>query len=150
ADLHRRAALAIPGKIQSNTPSAQQPGFGVKPQIGPVAPPSIGGRPNSARPLVLIADDEPDIRRFLRMQLEDVDIIEAADGAEAVELAKQRQPQLALLDQMMPEMDGVEACRRIRENHTTRGTAIIVLTARADEQTKLNALQAGANDFLTK
>jgi signal transduction histidine kinase len=150
ADLHRRAAMAIPGKIQSSAP-ANSPGIGgIKPNIGPVATPSIGGRPSSARPLVLIADDEPDIRRFLRMQLEDVDIIEASDGAEAVELAKQRQPQLALLDQMMPEMDGVEACRRIRENHTTRGTAIIVLTARADEQTKLNALQAGANDFLTK
>ncbi|HVJ47156.1 MAG TPA: response regulator, partial [Luteolibacter sp.] len=156
ADLHRRAAMAIPGKMQSSQPGSPgvggiTPGMsGITPSIGPIATPSIGGRPNSARPLVLIADDEPDIRRFLRMQLEDVDVIEASDGAEAVELAKQRQPQLALLDQMMPEMDGVEACRRIRENHTTRGTAIIVLTARADEQTKLNALQAGANDFLTK
>jgi signal transduction histidine kinase len=145
ADLHRRAAMAVPGKIQSTTPSLPSGQF-----RGPVPPPSIGGRPSNARPLVLIADDEPDIRRFLRMQLEDVDVIEASDGAEAFQLAQQRQPQLALLDQMMPEMDGVEACRRIRENHTTRSTAIIILTARADEQTKLNALQAGANDFLTK
>ncbi len=145
ADLHRRAAMAVPGKIQSTTPS--MPAGALR---APVPPPSIGGRPSTARPLVLIADDEPDIRRFLRMQLEDVDVIEAADGAEAFQLAQQRQPQLALLDQMMPEMDGVEACRRIRENHTTRSTAIIILTARADEQTKLNALQAGANDFLTK
>ncbi len=142
ADLHRRAAMAIPGKIQSTTSQNSI--------VGPLPPPMIGARPSSARPLVLIADDEPDIRRFLRMQLEDVDVIEAADGAEAFQLAQQRQPQLALLDQMMPEMDGVEACRRIRENHTTRSTAIIILTARADEQTKLNALQAGANDFLTK
>ncbi|WAC17889.1 ATP-binding protein [Luteolibacter sp. SL250] len=145
ADLHRRAAMAVPGKIQSTTPSGPTGAL-----RAPLPPVSIGGRPSTARPLVLIADDEPDIRRFLRMQLEDVDVIEAADGAEAFQLAQQRQPQLALLDQMMPEMDGVEACRRIRENHTTRSTAIIILTARADEQTKLNALQAGANDFLTK
>lgn len=141
ADLHRRAAFAIPGKIRPRS----APGF-----TPTHVPPVIGGRGREARPLVLIADDEPDIRRFLRMQLEDVDIIEASDGAEALELARLRRPQLALLDHMMPEMDGVEACRHIREGHTTRGIAVIILTARADEQTKLSALQAGANDFLTK
>ena len=142
ADLHRRAAMSIPGKM-SPRPSPIQP-------QGPVAPPLIGTRPSGARPLVLIADDEPDIRRFLRMQLENVDVIEASDGAEALELTRLRRPQLALLDHMMPEMDGVEVCRRIRENHITRGVAVIILTARADESTKLSALQAGANDFLTK
>jgi signal transduction histidine kinase len=143
ADLHRRAALSIPGKI------APRPAISPQPPIH-LSGPVIGTRPSGARPLVLIADDEPDIRRFLRMQLEDVDVIEASDGAEALELTRLRRPQLALLDHMMPEMDGVEVCRRIRENHTTRGVAVIILTARADEQTKLAALQAGANDFLTK
>ena len=143
ADLHRRAAMSIPGKMAPRAVTPIQP-------HGPIAPPMIGARPSGARPLVLIADDEPDIRRFLRMQLEDVDVIEASDGAEALELARLRRPQLALLDHMMPEMDGVEVCRRIRENHTTRGIAVIILTARADEATKLGALQAGANDFLTK
>ncbi len=141
-ELHRRAAMAIPGKTQ---PPPHNP-----PAPSPYISPSIGARPGNARPLVLIADDEPDIRRFLRMQLEDVDVIEAADGAEALQLAKLRNPQIALLDHMMPEMDGVEVCRNIRENHGTRGIAVIILTARADEQTKLTALQAGANDFLTK
>lgn len=143
ASLHRRAALSIPGKMQSSA---------VVPLnlTGSVPSPMIGGRPSSARPLVLIADDEPDIRRFLRMQMENVDIIEASDGAEALELARLRQPQIALLDHMMPEMDGVEVCTRIRANHSTRGMSVIVLTARADEQTKLSALQAGASDFLTK
>ena len=143
ADLHRRAAMSIPGKVQSRSSMPQHP-------PGPTAPSMIGGRPGGARPLVLIADDEPDIRRFLRMQMEDVEVIEASDGAEALELARLRRPQLALLDHMMPEMDGVEVCRRIRQNHSTRGVAVIILTARADEQTKLSALQAGANDFLTK
>ncbi|GAA5118071.1 response regulator [Luteolibacter yonseiensis] len=143
ANLHRRAALSIPGKITSRGVTPMQP-------YGPISTPMIGARPSGARPLVLIADDEPDIRRFLRMQLEDVDVIEASDGAEALELARLRRPQLALLDHMMPEMDGVEVCRRIRENHSTRSVAVIILTARADEATKLSALQAGANDFLTK
>ena len=143
ANLHRRAALSIPGKMQARPLVPLHP-------PSPIVPPMIGSRPSGARPLVLIADDEPDIRRFLRMQLENVDVIEASDGAEALELARLRRPQLALLDHMMPEMDGVEVCKHIRENHGTRGIAVIILTARADEQTKLSALQAGANDFLTK
>ena len=142
AQLHRKAAMSIPGKVTSRGPNPIQ-------MAGPLPAPLIG-RPSGARPLVLIADDEPDIRRFLRMQMENVDVIEASDGAEALELAKLRRPQLALLDHMMPEMDGVEVCKNIREGHSTRGIAVIILTARADEQTKLSALQAGANDFLTK
>ena len=143
AALHRRAALSIPGKM---APRPVREGMGPSPVTGP----RIGIRASGALPLVLIADDEPDIRRFLRMQLEGVEVIEASDGAEALELARLHRPQLALLDHMMPEMDGVEVCRRIRENHTIRGMAVIILTARADEATKLSALQAGANDFLTK
>ncbi|MCB1129874.1 MAG: response regulator [Verrucomicrobiae bacterium] len=144
AQLHRKAALSIPGRVAHKP--ATPPIHGAV----PTSSPGIGTRPSGARPLVLIADDEPDIRRFLRMQMEDVDVIEASDGAEALELARLRMPQLALLDHMMPEMDGVEVCRNIRENHSTRGVAVIILTARADEQTKLSALQAGASDFLTK
>jgi signal transduction histidine kinase len=142
AQLHRKAAMSIPGKVAQRAAIPMQP-------TGQAATPLIG-RPSGARPLVLIADDEPDIRRFLRMQMDNVDVIEASDGAEALELARLRRPQLALLDHMMPELDGVEVCKGIRENHSTRGIAVIILTARADEQTKLSALQAGANDFLTK
>ncbi len=143
ANLHRRAAMSIPSKMAPRQITPLQP-------TGQVSAPTIGTRPSGARPLVLIADDEPDIRRFLRMQLEDVDVIEASDGAEALELTRLRRPQIVLLDHMMPEMDGVEVCRHIRENHTTRGVSVIILTARADEGTKMAALQAGANDFLTK
>jgi signal transduction histidine kinase len=142
AQLHRKAAISMPGKM-SGRPLAPPP------PAAPMPPPLIG-RPSGARPLVLIADDEPDIRRFLRMQMENVDVIEASDGAEALELARLRRPQLALLDHMMPEMDGGEVCRGIRANHSTRGMGVIILTARADEQTKMTALESGANDFLTK
>lgn len=142
-EMHRKAAMAIPSKARSK-PAPPLRDFG-KP-----ATPRIGRRESGSRPLVLIADDEPDIRRFLIMQLDDVEILEASDGAEALELAKLHRPQIALLDHMMPEMDGVEVCRRLRENHSTRDTSVIILTARADEQTKIDALQAGASDFLTK
>ena len=142
AQLHRKAALSIPGKVHP-PPIPPIPG-GAQIPAPPVA------HPSGTRPLVLIADDEPDIRRFLRMQMEDVDVIEAADGAEALELVRSRHPHLAVLDHMMPEINGVDVCTRIRQNHSTRGVAVIILTARADEATKLAALQAGANDFLTK
>lgn len=134
ANLHRRAAMSIPGKLAAH-PAASSPD-------------TVSNR--TARPLVLIADDEPDIRRFLRMQLEEVDVIEASDGLEALELVRLRGPQLVLLDHMMPGMNGVEVCRNIRESPETCGVAVIVLTARADEATKMAALKAGANDFLTK
>lgn len=138
-----REAMSIPEKMEAGSvPSLQPP--------APLAAPMIGTRASGARPLVLIAGDEPDVRGFLRMQLVGVDVIEASDGAEALELTRLRRPQLALLDHMMPEMDGVEVCKRIREDHATRGVAVIILTTNADEKAKLSALEAGANDFLTK
>lgn len=143
-EIHRKAAMAIPSKSRNKNTIPQPQNYGM-----PSAP-RIGTRESGARPLVLIADDEPDIRRFLIMQMDNVEILEASDGAEALELAKLHHPQIALLDHMMPELDGVEVCRRLRENHSTRDTSVIILTARADEQTKIDALRAGASDFLTK
>ncbi len=140
--IHRKAAMALPLKSGAKPKLQESAGFH--------ASPHIGTRESDAKPLVLIADDEPDIRRFLIMQLDNVEVLEASDGAEALELAKLHHPQIALLDHMMPELDGVEVCRRIRANHATRDTSVIILTARADEKTKLDALQAGASDFLTK
>ncbi|MEK7951288.1 ATP-binding protein [Luteolibacter soli] len=135
-ELHRRAALSAARPADAGDVSVTARG--------------IGRVTAATRPLVLVADDEPDMRRFLVMQLDNVDVLEARDGAEALALAKQHVPVLALVDHMMPEMDGVEVCRGIRENHATREMPIIMLTARADERTKLQALDAGANDFLTK
>jgi len=135
-ELHRRAALSAARPADAGEVN--------------VAPRGVGRSTATTRPLVLVADDEPDMRRFLVMQLDNVDVLEARDGAEALALAKQHVPVLALVDHMMPEMDGVEVCRGIRDNYATREMPIIMLTARADEQTKLQALDAGASDFLTK
>ncbi|HXG48576.1 MAG TPA: response regulator, partial [Methylomirabilota bacterium] len=106
---------------------------------------------DSRLPKVLIADDEPDMLRFLRSQLQThYQIIEAVDGQQAIDKASQFLPDVILLDMMMPEKDGLQACRELRERTPTRSIPVILLTARADEETKLNALAAGASDFLPK
>ena len=103
------------------------------------------------RPTVLIADDEPDMLRFLKSQLgQHYNVLEAVDGQQAIEKAAQFIPEIILLDMMMPEKDGLQACREIRERTSTQNIPIILLTARADEETKLASLSAGANDFLSK
>ncbi len=116
---------------------------------GAAKPVELGKR--GQRPVVLVADDEPDMRRFLRTQLDaDYDVLEAADGLQAMEKATQFLPDIILLDMMMPEMDGLDVCRELRKHEETAAVPIILLTARADEETKFNALELGANDFLAK
>src|SRR5258705_440411 len=106
---------------------------------------------NGLLPKILVADDEPDMLRFLKSQLTThYQVIEAVDGQQAVEKAAQFLPDVILLDMMMPEKDGLQACKEIRERTTTQSIPVILLTARADEETKLKALSAGANDFLAK
>ncbi|MDB6055050.1 MAG: Integral rane sensor hybrid histidine kinase [Verrucomicrobiales bacterium] len=113
-------------------------------------------RPNEVpgarkRGIALVADDEPDMLRFLRSQLESqFQVVEAVDGAQAVEKANQYLPEIILLDMMMPEKDGLQVCRELREKTSTQSIPIILLTARADEETKIAVLKAGANDFLSK
>ncbi|MEW6161030.1 MAG: ATP-binding protein [Verrucomicrobiota bacterium] len=106
---------------------------------------------NGTRPKVLVADDEPDMLRFLKSQLSPhYQVIEAVDGQQAIESAAQFLPEVILLDMMMPEKDGLQVCRELHARLPTQNIPILLLTARADEETKLSALQAGASDFLTK
>lgn len=103
------------------------------------------------RPRVLIADDEPDMLRFLRSQLSgQFQVFEAVDGQQAIEKAAQFLPDIILSDMMMPEKDGLDVCREVRARFPTRNIPIVLLTARADDETKLAALTAGASDFLSK
>ena len=106
---------------------------------------------NGSLPTILVADDEPDTLRFLKSQLSlHYNVIEAVDGQEAIEKASQFLPDIILLSMMMPEKDGLHACREIREHTSTQSIPIVLLTARAEEETKLRALEAGASDFLAK
>jgi len=133
ADLYRRAELfpSIPSVRESVRPSEI-------PATGP-------------QPKVLIADDEPDMLRFLRSQLiGEYVVLEASDGEQAISKAVQFLPDVVLCDMMMPEKDGLQVCRELRQNVVTQSIPILVLTARADEETKLAVLAAGASDFLAK
>ncbi|HYG24847.1 MAG TPA: ATP-binding protein [Verrucomicrobiae bacterium] len=106
---------------------------------------------NGNRPKALVADDEPDMLRFLKSQLVDrFEVLEAVDGQQAIEKASQFLPEIILVDMMMPEKDGLQVCRELRERTTTQHIPIVMLTARADEETKMAALEAGASDFLPK
>ena len=100
-------------------------------------------------PLVLVVDDEPQLRRFLRATLpaHGYSLVEAQSGAEALREAAARVPDLILLDLGLPDMDGVEVTRRLRE---WTAIPIIVLSARDQERDKIEALDAGADDYLTK
>lgn len=102
------------------------------------------------RPVVLVAEDEPGIRELILTQLRDYRVLIALDGEQAWQLARQYLPELILVDWMMPERDGLEVCRLIRSLPALERTPVIVLTARNDERSKIEALEAGANDFLTK
>ncbi|MDP1589304.1 MAG: ATP-binding protein, partial [Prosthecobacter sp.] len=105
----------------------------------------------SRKPKLLIADDEPDMLRFLKSQLSaNFEILEAVDGQQALEKAAQFLPDIILSDMMMPEKDGLQVCRELRERTSTRSIPVVLLTARADEKTKIDCLAAGASDFLSK
>src|SRR2546421_3197058 len=106
---------------------------------------------NGNQPTLLVADDEPDMLRFLKSQLNtQYHVLEAVDGQQAIEKAAQFLPDIILLDMRMPEKDGLQACRELRERTSTQTIPIVLLTARADEETKMAALSAGASDFLSK
>ncbi len=101
-------------------------------------------------PRILIAEDEPDMLMGIRdnLQFEGYEVLEAADGAQALDIAKNQRPDLILLDIMMPKMDGFEVCRGIREAGFS--VPIIMLTARSQEVDVVRGLEMGADDYITK
>jgi CheY-like chemotaxis protein len=104
-------------------------------------------------PSVLIVDDDPSIRKLVATTLEDVagfELVEAANGDEALELAREQAPAIVLLDIDMPGIDGLEACRRLRAEAGTAEATVVMLTAAAGEEAERAAEEAGADLFLTK
>jgi len=101
---------------------------------------------------VLIADDEPDILEILKYNLvkEGYQVYTAKDGDEALEKAKMAQPDLIVLDIMMPKKNGVEVCELLRLQPAFRNTLILFLTAMSDEGTQIKGLETGADDYITK
>lgn len=101
---------------------------------------------------VLIADDEPDILEILKYNLanEGYDVITAKDGDEALEKSRRIQPDLVVLDVMMPKKTGVEVCELLRSQPAFKDTLIIFLTALSDEGTQIKGLETGADDYISK
>ncbi len=102
---------------------------------------------------MLVVDDDPFIRKLIATTLEDVaefELHEAADGLEALELAGREHPTLVFLDVDMPALNGIDACRRLREDDGNRETTIVMLTAAHGDSVERQAEEAGADLFLTK
>jgi two-component system cell cycle response regulator len=104
------------------------------------------------KPKVLCVDDEPSIRELLHHLLtaEGYEVVTAGDGMEALAVAQKEQPDLILLDIMMPKLDGMETCRRLRQEPATRNVRVIILTAYDMRERLEEAITAGADDFLGK
>jgi len=117
----------------------------------PSMPDAITPAENDGRPLLLVVEDEQAIRKYLVSLFADrFRVITAADGRRGLALAREQRPALMLLDFMLPELDGLEVCRRLKSDPDRAATKVLMLTARTDEEVKLQALDYGADDFLTK
>lgn len=101
---------------------------------------------------ILLVDDEPDILEIVGYNLtsEGYQVYTAKNGVEAVAMAKKKEPHLIILDVMMPEMDGMEACEKIRRTKGLENTLITFLTARGEDYSQVAGLDAGADDYITK
>jgi two-component system response regulator MprA len=107
---------------------------------------------NQPQHRVLVIDDEENIVEFIRLGLryEGFQVESASDGEQGITLAQRINPELIILDLMMPGIDGIEVCKRLRDNPTTRDIPILMLTAKDDVRDRIIGLDAGADDYLTK
>ena len=101
---------------------------------------------------ILVVDDEENILELIKFNLENngYKVITSQNGSEALKIAKMEQPQLVLLDLMLPGMDGYDVCKEIRKDHNISNTPIIMITAKGEELDKILGLELGADDYLTK
>ncbi len=101
---------------------------------------------------ILLVDDEPDFVETVEFFLSgsDYQVFVAKNGKEALEMVKTERPDLVVLDVMMPEMDGLEACKRLKNDPTTNSIPIIMLTAKGRKEDVVDALAAGANSYIVK
>ena len=105
-----------------------------------------------AKPMVLVVEDEAALATMLRYNLEKQGfrVEEAADGQEALTRIAENQPDLVLLDWMLPALSGIEVCRQIRRRSSTRDLPVIMVTARTEDQDAVRGLNTGADDYITK
>ena len=104
------------------------------------------------KPSILVAEDESALVTLLRYNLEreGYRVLEARDGEEVLLVAAEERPDLVILDWMLPQLSGIEVCRRLRSRQETRNVPIVMLTARGEESDRIRGLDTGADDYLTK
>ena len=104
------------------------------------------------RPTVLLVEDEPAQREMLayNLEAEGFDVIIADNGEDGLILVDENDPDLIVLDWMMPQLSGIEVCRRLKSNSKTRQTPVIMLSARAEEVDRVRGLETGADDYVVK
>lgn len=107
---------------------------------------------SDTRQKILIVDDELDALTALKRALEadNYNVVEAADGLSAIEKVKTEKPDVVLLDLMMPEMDGIEACKHLKSDPKYKHIPIIMLTAKGEIDNKIEGIEMGADDYVTK
>ena len=108
--------------------------------------------PNVPRERVLVVEDEPNIREIINFNLENwgFEVIQAEDGETALAMAEEYSPDLILLDLMLPKMDGIEVCRRLKSGFWTSRIPVIMLTAKKEVKDKVRGMEVGADDYITK
>ena len=104
------------------------------------------------RPRILLVEDDASLVELIAYNLEreGFDVVRTGDGEEALILAEEEKPDLAILDWMIENLSGIEVCRRLRRQEATKSLPIIMLTARAEEADRVRGLETGADDYLTK
>lgn len=136
--------------MQSGTAEESSPGIIAVPEPEPKQT-EEKQPPFSSLPKLLIVEDTDDIREYLKKELADIAIITAAEnGALGLKLAETQDYDLVLSDVMMPEMDGFELCRRIKNNQATSHIPVILLTAKGSEESRIEGLEIGADDYVPK
>ncbi|HJH32739.1 MAG TPA: response regulator [Methanosarcinaceae archaeon] len=107
---------------------------------------------SDTRQKILIVDDELDALTALKIALEaeNYNVVEAADGLSAIEKVKSEKPDIVLLDLMMPEIDGIEVCKRLKSDSQHKHVPIIMLTAKGEINDKIEGIEIGADDYVTK
>jgi DNA-binding response OmpR family regulator len=108
--------------------------------------------PEGDRPVVLVADDDDDIRDLVAFRLARAgyEVLRAGDGQQALDLAREHHPDLAVLDVMMPKLTGYDVTRELRANQETSRIPVILLTARVQEADVARGFEAGADDYVKK
>ncbi|MBX2992668.1 MAG: response regulator [Bacteroidetes bacterium] len=145
------AAHLDEGEIAKDDGRTDVPDMRVLPDLDQPIPeePAVSDSPDESR--VLIVEDNADLRNFIREQLADeYAIIEAGNGKDGLRKAEDFMPDLVVSDIMMPEMDGYALCRSIKTNEKTNHIPVILLTAKATTENKLEGLELGADDYLMK